>query len=187
MYKEPSTPAEVKLAVASDWHERDVTYMDVAYNTGYRYPTICNIMANKKAYFTPKQAEKLRALFNYNLEFLILGNGTLLPQEDTATAIMGGNTFMSDSYRIAFLMDCIKDIAEVNDDSALMVVYLKFKKAITTDDPTECTRNIADIQQMISIMKATSKNDYDETGRLMSTELKDFLGEVEDDNKGDDR
>ena len=80
---ETSTPAEVKLAVAKDWRDRNLTYIDVAKRTGYGYPTICNIMANKTAYFTPKQAQKFKMQFNYNLEFLILGNGNLLSESET--------------------------------------------------------------------------------------------------------
>jgi len=153
MYKESSSPAEVKLAVASDWHDHDVTYMDAALMTGYKYPTICNIMANKKAYFTPRQAERLREAYGYSLEYLILGKGTLKAEEKPQAAADGRNGFMSDDYKVTFLLKCIKDIGEAKDDELLQYVYLKFMKAITTDDPKECAENVFDISERIVMMQ----------------------------------
>ena len=156
MYKQPSTPAEVKLAVVSDWRDRDVTYMDVANRTGYRYPTICNIMANKKAYFTPRQAERLAVAFGYNPEYLILGKGALVAKDKQDLDLDGRNDFMSDGYKITFLLRCIKDIGEARNDDLLQLIYLKFMKAITTADPVECAENIFDINEKVIWLQVES-------------------------------
>ena len=143
------TPQEVMKALAAEWRRVGLTYHDIARETGYKYQTIANFIANKKTYFTSAQAVKFKPL-GYNLNFLMFGEGTLLPGDDPARLMMQKKNFLPEGYKVYLLLTAIRTLGIITDDPLVQKVYRTFFQAFTTGDKTECLNLVYDIQEELS-------------------------------------
>ena len=140
------TPQEVMKALAAEWRRSGLTYHDIARETGYKYQTIANFIANKKTYFTSAQAVKFKPL-GYNLNFLMFGEGTLCPGDDTARLMQQENTFLPEGYKVYCLLTALKTLGDITGDPLVRTVHRKFFQAFTTGDSRECLALVDEIQQ----------------------------------------
>jgi uncharacterized protein YerC len=151
------TPQEVMKALAAEWRRSGLTYHDIARETGYKYQTIANFIANKKTYFTSAQAVKFKPL-GYNLNFLMFGEGTLCPGDDTARLIKEGNDFLPEGYKVYSLLTALKALGDITGDPLVREVHQRFFQAFTTADSKECMDILDDIQQILAVGRV-NRND----------------------------
>lgn len=156
---EAKTPEQVKKVLAADWVKEGLKYHDIAQITGYKYQTIANLISEKKTYFKAEQAEKFEPM-GYRIEFLMFGTGCLKKEDDIESAVGKVKNSMHDEhddFKLAFLLSCFKNIADIYDDSLMQVIYKKFLKAITTEDRHTSAECIAEIQKSLALAMMTHK------------------------------
>lgn len=150
-------------ALAADWLQEDLKYQDVAQITGYKYQTIANFVSGKKTYFSAEQAKRFEPM-GYRMEFLMFGTGCLKKEDDIESAVGKDGNSLPDDFKLSFLMNCFKNIADIYDEPLMQAIYKKFHRAITTEDVHTAAECFAEIQQCIAIAMVTHNCGYDENG-----------------------
>ena len=82
---EPKSPQQVLRTVAADFKIQGYTHADAAKRLGFKSTqTLSNLLSSKK-YMSRLQAERFRRAFDYNIDFLMSGEGVLSPYSDNDT------------------------------------------------------------------------------------------------------
>ena len=117
---EPKSPQEVLRIVSADLKIQGYTHAEAAMRLGMKSTqTLSNLLSSKK-YMSRLQAERFQRAFNYNIDFLMSGEGVLTP--DYVKSEPMKEYLVRDSDTGKLHLDIIEDTRE--GDQELMLYWL---------------------------------------------------------------